>query len=183
MNGTKIVLNVERGEKTHRLVVVRRLHENRSIHSMNTRFVFTCSFVECCSKIEIIGFAADCSLFEFEWSGMSEHRVYVQNHWQLILPCNWINMRRKKKEQKHFVLCSIEMWPSFVHLPIVCVCLSFIVEMLVHCSQLKGFAWFGYKNTQTHHHFQRRKKHIEKCEWVDKEFEWIKRCILTYDRI
>lgn len=32
--------------------------------------------------------------------------------------------------------------------------------------------------------FKRREKtHIWKCEWVNKEFEWIKRCILTYDRI
>lgn len=54
-------------------------------------------------------------------------RNYVQTHWQLIrLECNWINMRRKKTQQNKaknsFVLCSIEMWPSFVHLPIVCVC-------------------------------------------------------------
>lgn len=48
----------------------------KSLNSLNehtdTQFVFTCSFVERFSKIEIIGFAADCSLFEFEWSAMSE---------------------------------------------------------------------------------------------------------------
>lgn len=107
------------------------------------------SFVVCffSRKIEIIGFAADCSLFEFKYAA-------CRNQWQLIpLECNWFKMRQKKS-------CCTQL-KCDLHLFICLLCI--IVEMLVHCSQLKGFVWFGYKTTNN---FEEKKYYLKMNGWT-----------------